>query len=191
MPKRASFRAGHWTVLCGVVYAKSSYTRIMNMSDSLFEDPSGHAADLFEGMEQGGLEAAIQILHHDQWDMGLGWGTAQLMAVEALAAAAGRPSASDECHYLVEFGQANPTRIDEETHDRMLYVIDQVLEKIKSDPDVVGLDPSAVEEFLEAGTLMKDRVAKIERTGEKLTKPMGVRDPRTGELRDPKNGELL
>ena len=163
----------------------------MNVNDSLFEDPTGHAVDFFEDMEHKGFENVFYHLHVDEWETWIGWGTPQLMAVEALAAAGGKPASSDECHYLVEFGQANSTNIDKITHDRMLHVIDQVLEKIKSDPEAVGLEASAVEEVIEAGTLMRDRVAQIEPSGEDRVGPKGVRDPRTGELRDPRTGEVI
>ena len=114
------------------------------------------------------------------------------MAVEALAAAAGQPAKLNECHYLAEFGASNATTIDKATHDRMLHIVDKVTDKIRKEPEALGLDDEA-KAFLAAGERMRKRVARIAPSGKLSRKlPKGtIRDPETGRLRNIWTGELL
>ena len=168
----------------------------MTEDDTLFEDSTGDAADLFENFEESGMEGVVEILNlpEDTWDTGDGsWATAQLMAVEALAAAAGQPAKSNECHYLAEFGASNATTIDKATHDRMLHIVDKVTDKIRKEPEALGLDDEGAKAFLAAGERMRKRVARIAPSGKPSRKlPKGtIRDPETGRLRNIWTGELL
>ncbi len=96
----------------------------MNNEDTLFEDASGHAADMFEDIREGGIDTAKEVLKMSPEDMGMEDNVFHLLAVEALCAAAGQPSLSDECHYIREWGAENPATIDSSTKKRMLAVVD-------------------------------------------------------------------
>ncbi|MGJ8655814.1 MAG: hypothetical protein ACSHX6_05125 [Akkermansiaceae bacterium] len=141
----------------------------MNKDDTLFEDTTGHAVGLFEGIEEEGLAMAYDILNtsESEWDMGFGWAVAQLLAVETIAACAGQPSQSPECHFIVEWAAENPASISLESRERMLYIIDRVIEK--HSPDT------------ECGQLMRKRIENIVASDHSPT-PVMKRDPRTGEL---------
>ena len=133
-------------------------------NDTLFEDTTGHAPDLFESIEEGGLPVVIDLLTlpESDWDMGIaGWGGAQLLAVETLAAAAGQPSASAECHYIREWAEENLTELTPATVRRMLAVVDRIMEMMESEPELFDLEKDHVAPMLEAGALMRVRIEGI------------------------------
>jgi hypothetical protein len=132
-----------------------------SIDDTLFEDGSGHAADLFESVEEGGMPFVVELLTapESEWDMGIaGWGGAQLLAVEVLAAAAGKPSQSSECHHIREWGEQNPAELDSAVVEAMLGVIDRIMAKLQSNPEIFELDVAYVGAVLRVGTLMRQRV---------------------------------
>ena len=133
-------------------------------NDTLFEDTSGHAADLFESLEEEGLEAVIDLatLPEADWENGIaGWAGEQLLAVEMLAAAAGQPSASPDCHYIREWGEHNPTELTPGILASMLAVVDRVLELLPEEPGLFELEEGDVPAMLEAGGLMRERIEGI------------------------------
>ncbi len=96
----------------------------MSKEDTLFEDSTGHAADMFEDIREGGISAAKDILKMSPEDMGMEDNIFHLLAVEAICAAGGQPSTSSECEYIREWGEENPTTVDSSTKKKMLAVVD-------------------------------------------------------------------
>ena len=135
-----------------------------SIDDTLFEDGTGHAVDLFESIEEEGMPVVVELLTapESEWDMGTaGWGVGQLLAVEVLAAAAGKPSQSGECHYIREWGAQNPAELDSAVVEAMLGVIDRFMAKLQSNPEVFDLDESHVGAVVRVGNLMRQRVAGL------------------------------
>lgn len=133
-------------------------------NDTLFEDTSGHAVDLFESLEEEGLEAVIDLatLPESDWENGIaGFGGEQLLAVEMLAAAAGQPSASPECHYIREWGENNPTELTPAIVASMVAVVDRVLALMPEEPGLFELEDGDVPAMLDAGVLMRERIEGI------------------------------
>jgi hypothetical protein len=141
----------------------------MNNNDTLFEDATGHAVDLFDSIMEEGLAIAYDLINtpESDWDRGFGWGVEQLMGVESIAACAGKPSMSPECHYIVEWAAENPASVDSASRERMLYVIDHVIAKSSSDS--------------ECGLLMHQRIQEIV-ADDSSQPPVMTQDPQTGEL---------
>ncbi len=84
------------------------------------------------------------------------------MAVEALAAAAGQPSASAECHYIREWGENNPNELTPAVVESMRGVVDRVMEMMQEEPELFDLQQSDVASMLEVGALMRERIDGIE-----------------------------
>lgn len=135
----------------------------MNTNDTLFEDTTGHAVDCFDGILEEGIGLAYVLINtpESDWDIGCNWAEFQLMGVEVIAACAGKPSSSSECQYIVEWAAENPSPVDPETRKRMLYVIDRVIDNLRSDPDKLGVNPNNVNSLIRSGELMLQRVKGI------------------------------
>jgi hypothetical protein len=119
---------------------------------------------LFEAIEEEGLPVAIDLLTlpESDWDIGIaGWGGAQLLAVEALCAAAGQPSAAPHCHYIREWGEENAEELDPDVIQTMLEVVDRVMEMMQSDPRLFELEEDDVPPLMAAGGLMRERIESI------------------------------
>ena len=96
----------------------------MNNRDTLFEDVSGSAVNLFEGIRGGGLTVAVELLEMPPPD---GDETFRLLAVEVICAACGQPSNSKECEYIQEWCEENPADVDSTIREKMLSIIDGVV----------------------------------------------------------------
>ncbi len=141
-----------------------SLLKMTSANDTLFEDTTGHAADLFESIEEDGLTAATDLvtLPEADWDADIaGWGGEQLLAIEMLAAAAGQPSASPGCHYIREWGENNPTELTPSVVKTMLAIVDRVMEMMEAEPEIFHLEASDVPPMLDAGGLMRERIEGI------------------------------
>jgi hypothetical protein len=144
---------------------ESEYQPVVDDSpiqDTLYEDTTGHGADMEDGIMSDGLMPCLHFIacSTDDWVM-TPWGLEVTLSIEAIAACAGAPSRDQGLARIRQWGSGVDYDPPEELVKEMISKIDFILSSYQANPTKHDLNPESIEDVLAAGQRMRDRISML------------------------------